>query len=470
MEAIMILGPVFEQFINESPLSVMSRATIEYALSASLLDSLFERTAERGYTKELLFSTTVDLMSLVVCGRVPHVQSAFHRIRERVPVTLKCVYEKLQNIETQVSAEMVRSVSGRCQSLITELGGQCQELLPGYRVRILDGNHLAATQKRLKVTRGHSAGPLPGQSLAILDPALMLVTDLIPCEDAHTQERALIGQVLPLVQKDDVWIEDRNFCTVGFLLGVAQRRAFFVTRRHGNLTVEPQGDYGKEFETDTGWVSERRAWVCREGVRLLRVRLVRVRLKQPTEDGDTEVEILTNLPAKVKAAKVAFLYLKRWTIEGTFHELTVALNCEVNTLCYPKAALFGFCTAVVAYNVLAVLKAALRAVHGQEKVQKEVSGYYMALEWALVYAGMMIALPAQQWERFGRMSAAELAGYLRHWAGKVNLDKIKKAPPRKPTKQKSKRIKDDSPHLSTARLLDEAKKARQAKYKVRNQQ
>ncbi len=141
----------------------------------------------------------------------------------------------------------------------------------------------------------------------------------------------------------------------------------------------------------------------------------------------------------------------------------------MNTLGYPKAALFGFCVAVVAYNVLAVLKAALRAVHGEEKVQQEVSGYYVALEWALVYAGMMIALPAQQWEVFGSMSARDLAGYLRDWASKINMKKIKKAPPRKPTKQKNKRIKDKSPHLSTARLLDEAKKDRQTKTKVRNQ-
>jgi hypothetical protein len=464
----MILGPVFEQFVNESPLSVMSRATIEYALPASFLDGLFERTAEVGYTKDLLFSTTVDLMSLVACGRVPHVQSAFQRIRERVPVTLKCVYEKLQHIETKVSAEMVRAVAGRCQQLITELAGQCQPLLPGYRVKILDGNHLAATQKRLQVTRGHSAGPLPGQSLAVLDPASMLVSDLIPCEDAHTQERALIGQVLPLVQKGDVWIEDRNFCTTDFLLGVVERDAYFVVRRHGNLTVEPPGEFGPEFEAETGWVSERRVWVCRDGQRVLQARLVRVRLKQPTEDGDTEVEILTNLPARVKAVKVAWLYLNRWKVEGTFHELTVALKCELNTLGYPKAALFGFCTAVVAYNVLAVLKAAMRAVHGEEKVQNEVSGYYMALEWGLVYAGMMIALPARQWQLFGQMSAGELAGYLRAWASKINMDKIKKAPPRRPTRQKTKRIKDDSPHLSTARLLEEAKEARQTKTKGRS--
>jgi hypothetical protein len=390
-------------------------------------------------------------------------------MRERVPVTLKCVYEKLQHLETPVSAAMVRAVAGRCQGLIRELGGECPPLLPGYRVRILDGNHLAATQKRLKVTRGHSAGPLPGQSLAVLDPASLLVTDLIPCEDAHTQERALIGQVLPLVQKGDVWIADRNFCTTDFLLGVAQRSAYFVARRHGNLTVEPQGEFGQEFETDTGWVSERRVWVCRDGQRVLSARLIRVRLKEPTEDGDRVVEILTNLPAKVRAVKVAHLYLKRWKIEGAFHELTVALSCEVNTLGYPRAALFGFATAVVAYNVLAVLKAAMRAVHGEEKVQKEVSGYYMALEWGLVYAGMMIALPPREWEVFGQLSAKELAAHLRDWAGKINMEKIKKAPPRKPTKQKTERIKDDSPHLSTARLLDEAKKDRHTKTKVRNQ-
>ncbi|MDY3557102.1 hypothetical protein R5W24_006289 [Gemmata sp. JC717] len=143
-------------------------------------------------------------------------------------------------------------------------------------------------------------------------------------------------------------------------------------------------------------MSERRVKVCRGGQRMLRMRQVRVRLKEPTEDGDSEVEVLTDLPGKVSAVRVAEIYLKRWRIEGAFHELTVALNCEVNALGYPRAALFGFCVAVAAYNVLSVLKAALRAVHGEQKVREEVSGYYMALEWAMVYPGMMIALPAAE--------------------------------------------------------------------------
>lgn len=87
----------------------------------------------------------------------------------------------------------------------------------------------------------------------------------------------------------------------------------------------------------------------------------------------------------------------------------------------------------------------------------------------MVYAGMMIALPASGWEVFGRMSDKELAGYLREWAGRINMARIKKAPPRKPTKKKTRRVKDKSPHASTARLLEEAKKARAARDYRQNQ-
>lgn len=465
----MLFDAMFEPFLRESPLSVMARATVQHAFSPAELDALFIRTADRGYTKELLFSTTVELMSLVVGGKAVHVQAAFRQMQERIPVSLKSVYEKIQKIEIGVSAGLVSHISGRCEELVAALGGARTPLLPGFRARILDGNHLAATQRRLKVARGRTAGPLPGQSLVILDPDSALITDIVPCEDAHTQERALIDRVFPLMQERDVWIADRNFCTTEFLRETAERRACVVVRRHGNLSVEAvcEGgiacEYGVEVETERGWVSERPVWICRDGRRIRRMREVRVRLRKPTEDGDRMVEILTDLPADVSAVRVAEIYLNRWRIEGAFHELTVALNCETNTLGYPRAALFGFCVAVCAYNVLSVLKAALRAVHGEKKVQEEVSGYYIALEWATVFAGMMIALPGPKWEVFGRMSADEFARHLRDWAGRINLLRVKKSPPRRPTKVKSPRIKDRSPHVSTARLLEEAKRSRRNK-------
>jgi hypothetical protein len=54
--------------------------------------------------------------------------------------------------------------------------------------------------------------------------------------------------------------------------------------------------------------------------------------------------------------------------------LAATLSAEIDTLAYPKAALFCFCVGLAAYNVVSVLKGALRAAHGEKKVTEEVSG------------------------------------------------------------------------------------------------
>ena len=74
-----------------------------------------------------------------------------------------------------------------------------------------------------------------------------------------------------------------------------------------------------------------------------------VELDKPTRDGDTEIHMLTNLPAEVADARtIAELYRRRWTIENRFGEVAHDLNGELATLAYPKAALFAFCVALVA--------------------------------------------------------------------------------------------------------------------------
>src|SRR5262245_59062455 len=61
-----MLGTVFERFVEKSPISVMVRATLERVLGADRLDLWYQRTAQKQYTRELLFSTMYDLMSQVV--------------------------------------------------------------------------------------------------------------------------------------------------------------------------------------------------------------------------------------------------------------------------------------------------------------------------------------------------------------------------------------------------------------------
>ena len=50
--------------------------------------------------------------------------------------------------------------------------------------------------------------------------------------------------------------------------------------------------------------------------------------------------------------------------------------------------------------ILSVVKAALSSVYGAERVDNEVSGYYVADEISGTYRGMIIAIRDEEWEEF----------------------------------------------------------------------
>jgi hypothetical protein len=307
------------------------------------------------------------------------------------------VYNKLQGIETGTSQALVPDVARELLALNERMGGKLPPLVPGYRSKILDGNCLAASQHRIKELRRTAAGALPGKSLVVLDADDRLIVDLFPCEDGHTQERALLDQVLPAVVAGDLWIDDRNFCTSDFLWGIAQRQAFFITRQHGNMVCQPLGLRKEVGRVATGTVYEQPVSVCGADGRTLELRRIEVQLEKPTRDGDSILAVLTNLPESgpgaVPGTRAAELYRNRWSIETAFQELARDLNSEIDTLGYPKAALFGFCVAVVIYNAVGLMRSALRGAHGVQKVEQEVSDYYIAAELETTSRGMMIAIP-----------------------------------------------------------------------------
>jgi IS4 transposase len=450
----MLLQPLFDRFTQNTALTVMTRVLLERALQPAALDQLFDTVAEVQHTRELLFSNMVDVMSLVVTGfyRSP---CAVHRdLPELFPVTLKSFYEKLKGIETPVTRALVQHSARQLCPVIAELKGALPPLLPGYRVKILDGNCLAGTQHRIKELRGLSAAALPGKSLVVLDPALRLALDMFPCEDGHAQERALIPEVLPTVEAADLWIEDRNFCTRGFLFGVHNRDAYVLVREHENLPWQAVTQLQRQGRTERGEVWQQTVRVSNDNGEVLFLRRIVIRLDQPTRDGDTEVALLTNLwDAKVDALTLARLYLQRWTIENVFLVLTETLECEQERLGYPKAALFGFGVTLAAYNVVATIKAALASAHGCQKVEETVSWYYVVEQVKRNYNGMMVALPAQEWLPFKEMPVEELAKYLRRWAQQVDLKRISKAKTRAKKPPTPRRHDPNVPHVSTAKVL-----------------
>jgi len=370
-------------------------------------------------------------------------------------VSTTALYNKLDRVEIDVAVALVRDSAALAEPVVKALQASHPRWVPGYQIKVLDGNHLAPTEHRLKALRGTWAAPLPGQALVGLDQQRMLITDGLLHEDGHAQERRLIAQVLHHVQADDLWIEDRHFCTLGLMFGMARRGAAFVVRQHGQVQGELVGRRTRQGASRSGSVSEQALLVrdpdCGE---VMRVRRLTVQLTEPTRNGDTTLPILTNVPPhRASAAQLARVYGKRWSIETAFFEIITTWACDINTLGYPKAALFTFCLALLAYNAVSLIQAALRSAHGRQKINDEVSSYYLALEIGRTYDGMMIAIPAPHWALFRALSAKEFANTLRDLASSVHLSRYRKHPrgPKKPPPERT--AYRSGQHVSTAQLL-----------------
>jgi len=152
------------------------------------------------------------------------------------------------------------------------------------------------------------------------------------------------------------------------------------------------------------------------------------------------------------------LYRTRWKVETALQKLEAYLNSEINTLAYPKAALFGYCLALIGFNIYAIIMAALRATNKDVNVNDTVSEYYIAQDIAVNTSGMLIIVDPINWAIIAQFSAIELAEFLLYAASFVNLKKYKKSKrgPKKPPLKKTKFI--GHPHVSTKKLLDEKRR------------
>ncbi len=456
-------SPILRRFVDKAQLPVMMRALLQRELDATQLDRWFETVAQQQYTRKLLFSTLFELMTQVVLRQSGSIRAAWLEAEADVGVSLASVYNKLNGLEPGTSAALVGFAAERAREMIDAMPGAAVEVLTGLPVRVLDGNCLNGRQHRLRVTRASTAAPLPGKALVVFDPQRETIEAIVPCEDGHAQERSLLGQVGPLVGVGQVWLADRNFCTEGFLDELEDRGAYSLIREHDNLRFKPLEAMrapvrpdGADSVVSEQWVQLKPRPDGREGVKLRRIR---VELDAPTRHGESELYLLSTVPESVAdAPTLARLYRQRWTIERAFLHLTVQLRCEVNTLSYPPAALFALACAMVVFNVLAVVKAALRAAHGAE-VQARLSSHAMSNHMRSASQSLDEIVEPEDWQVFNAVSTVVMVQWLLEQAARVPLKRYAKAPTRKtPPKPTAKRAHDPKkPHVSLAKLL--AKKA-----------
>jgi hypothetical protein len=456
---LVILPAILEPFTAGAPAAVMARLTLDWIIEGTRLDTLLQDVAEEQYQREFALGHFVQVMLDVACGFRPSPRAAFLRRDFQKIASLSAFYRKLGRMETTVTEEVVRQTARRARQLIAAAGALLPEPVPGYAMRILDGNVLAGAEHRIGPLRTTWAAGLPGMSLAVYEPASGLILDLILEENAHSQERALVDRVA--VGPGQLWVMDRNFCVRSLLFRIARAESFFLVRWHRSSLPFREVDVPRPAgRCAAGQISEQVIGVeGADGTPHLLRRIV-LELDVPTRDGETEIVLITNLPPEVTAEACCAAYAGRWQIEGHYQRLTDLLHCEVPTLGRPRAALFAFSMSAIAGNALAVLQGNLRVAHGEE-IAQEVSAFALVDEVAEVYPGMMLAVPPPAWPPPAGCEAAELAEVLNGLADRVPVHRMFRCR-RGPKKPRPKRIRGERVrHRSNKKLLDEARAARQ---------
>jgi IS4 transposase len=447
---------IVERFEQYAPASVMARLALEQALPAVWVDEVFQTHRRRQYPRELMFSTIVELMSLVALGLRPSLHAAVRKM-EKLPVSLAALYDKLQRTEPEILRALVRGSAQRLAPVAGLL--DCQSSLPGWQLRIVDGNHLPGSDKRLALLRGQRGAALPGHSLVVYDPDLGLACDLVACEDAYESERVGVQPLVDSAQPGQVWIADRHFCTLPLLGSLLQARACFIVREHNaHPRLIAQGDWSQPQRIETGWVRE-------QAIKVLNLhdqqpeqpvwRRIEIELDTPTQAGETLLWLWSNLPAQIDASTIASLYRRRWRIENMFQRLESVLNSEIKSLGHPRAALLGFAVALLAYNVVALLQRTVEQAHRPEHPQLQVSTYHLVEHIKSGYEGMLIAVPPEHWPPLLPDQPEILAQKLLRLARHIRPAKLATSK-RGPKRDQPKAYVDATQaraHFSTARLL-----------------
>src|ERR1035437_1159979 len=91
----LVFCSLFKPFVEQRPVCVMARCGLANLLNPRRIDALFERTAKVQYTRDLVFSSVVDLMGQVVLGIQPSIHAAYQAQARLLGVSDQAVYDKL---------------------------------------------------------------------------------------------------------------------------------------------------------------------------------------------------------------------------------------------------------------------------------------------------------------------------------------------------------------------------------------
>lgn len=445
-----MFAEIFEKFADQRPIAVLGKMSVHAIFSNEMIDRIFVETSKSQYTKELAFSACARLLGEVALLGTSSVNSAYKRLDASIAVSISAVYQKLRNVEPAVCQALVEVPAAKAVALVYRLKSARKQPIAGYKLRIIDGNYLARSERRIKELRDSNVASIPGMSMVVYDYATELITELRVDEDGHANERKLTPALWDIAQEGDLFLADRLYCTYSVIDILNQRKSKFLIRHHGLIPLHFLGPEVKGCSRcKTGKVSFRKVELKANRC----VTAITITRDKPTKDGKSQVVLLTNIEVtKELAVQLADLYLKRWKIEEAFRQLTEYLSCEVRALGYPRAALLAFSLAITAYNCLRCIKAAVANHFGTEETDEKLSMFYVGQELKQTMGGLEVAIDNGYWKQYESMSIEELAENMKHVAKRIRFERYQKSP-RSPKKKKIPVKRKSHIHAATADIL-----------------
>ena len=257
---------------------------------------------------------------------------------------------------------------------------QSRQLWLGRRVKIVDGTTLSMPD-----TPGNQQSwPQPStQKVGLGFPCLKL-TGIFSLASGgledyatgtlHQHESVLFRSLWDHLEKGDVMLGDRGFCSYGALAGLARRGMDSVLRLHQARKVSFRE--GRRLGDDDRLVTWKKpaqrleAWSLAEWEALpesLSLRLIRLYVSTPGFR-TREVTLVTTLTdAKAYPADaIRALYAQRWEVELHFHQIKILLGLDILRCKSPGLIEKETLMHVIAYNLIRLLMQQAASTHGSD--------------------------------------------------------------------------------------------------------
>lgn len=341
------------------PLAEATYCSFSFLGDADFLSGLYERFRGRCYEVDLSFLTFVNLISeaLLTHGGSLNPALAAAKSNKVFEGSAQGVYGKLRRCPQSLSHAFLAEGAKRLTDIMNQPQSQVPPSLQNFEVLVCDGKKIKKVAKRLKLARSFRGSVLGGKVLAALDLETGLIRFLSSDQDGQTNDVPLVKPLLEQMrlypsQKARLLVWDSQFCDLGIPQLIEAEDASFLIRWSMKTTFERDpnrevnegvNNEGLSYVEEWGWMGSPKE-VRRRYVR--RITVIRL--------NEENVLIFTNLLNEEDyfAVDLMELYLKRWTIENVFQQITEVFHLNHLISSSPCGTIFQFAFCAMMYNQL----------------------------------------------------------------------------------------------------------------------